>query len=208
MAKCDSCGKTILFGGEKQGNLRFCSDKCLHNGIIAASAQDLPASAVEDELRALHGSNCPQCGGAGPIDLHFYHQVWSALYLTSHKSAPLLACLKCGRKKQVFSAFFSFFLGWWGFPWGLFYTPIQVFRNIKALLKPLDPSVASPELREMVKFNLAQQIVSAHNAATLPAPIASPFGDAAPSSNRPPLPSKSAKAAPSDPFSNQDAFKS
>lgn len=28
MAKCGYCGTTILFGGKKDGDLRFCNDEC------------------------------------------------------------------------------------------------------------------------------------------------------------------------------------
>ena len=206
MVKCNSCGSTVLLGGKKEGNLTFCNDKCVQNGIIPRTAQDLPINQIETELKALREGSCPQCGGIGPVDLHFYHQVWSALYLTSHKSVPLLSCQKCGRKKQIFSALFSFFLGWWGFPWGLFYTPVQIFRNLKAILKPLDPALPSPALREVVTLDLARQLVGAQNAAvSATPPIASPFENAAPLAVN--NLAVKGKTLPNDPFSKQDAFK-
>ena len=32
MATCASCGTTILFGGKKIGDKRFCDDKCAARG--------------------------------------------------------------------------------------------------------------------------------------------------------------------------------
>lgn len=212
MAKCDACGTTILFGGKKQSGLTFCNDKCLFKGVLALTAHDLPLNVVEDEVKRVHGGPCPICSGAGPVDLRFYHQVWSVIYLCSHKSAALLGCARCGRKKQVFSLFFSLFLGWWSIPWGLIYTPVQIFRNLKALLKPLNPAVPSQALIQMVKLDLAQQMLSAQGPAVPVPPIASPFGDsrapALPPRPAAPPPIASPQAPSGNPFSNQDAFKS
>ena len=38
MATCDSCGTTILFGGQRHAGLRFCGDACLEQGALQIEA--------------------------------------------------------------------------------------------------------------------------------------------------------------------------
>ena len=96
----------------------------------------------------LHQGNCPQCQGPGPVDIHTSHKVYSALAFTRWSSHPVMACRSCGRKQQLKHAIFSFALGWWGFPFGLVITPVQVIRNIGGMigLGGPDPSTPSPAL--------------------------------------------------------------
>ena len=79
MARCASCGETILFGGVTQGNLRFCNAACQSKGQVLAAAAVVPEQAAHANARELHQSNCPKCKGPGPIDVHTSYWVWSAL---------------------------------------------------------------------------------------------------------------------------------
>jgi hypothetical protein len=55
---------------------------------------------------------------------------------------------------------FSLFCGWWGFPWGLILTPVQVTRNIVAMCGGPDSSQPSVDLRKIVQINLGQQMLA------------------------------------------------
>ena len=155
MARCDTCGSTILFGGKLQGDLRFCSDQCSAGGLLLASSRQLPDNLVQERVWSVHQGRCPKCGGPGPIDVHVSHRVWSALVMTSWQSRPRISCRSCAAKRQAGDAVFSLVLGWWGFPWGPLMTPVQVARDLAALAKGPDPSKPSPQLEKMVRINLA-----------------------------------------------------
>jgi hypothetical protein len=159
MAKCDYCGSTILFGGKRQGELRFCNAKCSERGALLAISRQVPDSTVNEAVTRIHQGPCPKCGGSGPVDVHVHHQVWSALVLTSWKSAPQICCRSCGVKSQLGDTAFSLLLGWWGFPWGLLVTPVQIGRNVVGMLRPPDPLKASPKLEKAVRMNIAAQAV-------------------------------------------------
>ncbi len=57
----------------------------------------------------------------------------------------------------------SLFLGWWGFPWGLIITPIQVCRNIVGLYIHPDHTRPSEKLRRAVKLQLAANFMAKQN---------------------------------------------
>ena len=114
-----------------------------------------------------HQGQCPKCNGSGPVDVHVNHKVWSALFLTQWSSTPQISCRSCGIKSQMAGAFFSLFLGWWGFPWGLLLTPIQIGRNVFGMVRPPEPSKASSQLEKIVRMTLASQAVQRQQAAPL-----------------------------------------
>lgn len=157
MAKCTNCGATILFGGVKEGDQRFCSENCHHRFYVDLLAGQVPDEMIDARTLEVHGGDCPQCGGAGPIDVHTSHRVWSALYLTSWSSRPQVCCLPCGRKAKLQDTAYCLALGWWGFPWGILATPIQVFRNLSGLFRGRRDA-PTPELREAVRSMVAGQV--------------------------------------------------
>src|SRR2546426_322066 len=118
MATCAACGLTILFGGKRVDDLRFCSDKCLAKGRVLSVAQQIPYDAVARLAATLHRGPCPKCQGPGPIDVHKTHTVWSAVYVTSWKSTPNIVCRSCGTKAQLLALLSSTVLGWVGIPLG------------------------------------------------------------------------------------------
>ena len=160
MATCDYCGTTILFGGVKSDNYRFCNAKCQQHGILLAIGNQVPDELVSEHLAEVHQSSCPKCGGPGPIDVHTSHYVWSALAFTSWGSRPQVCCRSCGVKAKIGKIFFSGIFGWWGFPWGLFVTPIQIGRNVVGLFNAPDAATPSPELEKIIRLNIASQVVA------------------------------------------------
>ena len=156
MAVCKTCNTTILFGGKQAGGMRFCNDVCLDKGQVLITAAALDPATVEAAAWEVHRGLCPQCGGSGPVDLHTSHQVWSLLLISSWKSLPRVSCRACGVRKQLGAILFSFFLGWWGFPWGLLMTPVQIVRNVSGLAVPPAPEQPSRELLEHMRLFLAE----------------------------------------------------
>ncbi len=160
MAKCDYCGSTILFGGKRQGDLRFCNATCTQRGALIAVSRQIPEATVSQSVQQVHQGLCPKCGGTGPVDVHVHHRVWSALFLTSWKSAPQISCRSCGLRSQLSDTALSLVVGWWGFPWGIVFTPVQIGRNIAGMLRGPDPLRASPQLERAVRMIMAAQIVA------------------------------------------------
>ena len=156
MAKCAFCNTTILFGGRKQGELRFCNAECEQKGAFAALASQVPDDVAREQTLKLHGGDCPHCSGRGPVDVHTTYRVWSALVLTQWSSRPTVCCGSCATKRALGDAAYSFFLGWWGFPWGVLITPVQVVRNIVALVRRPDPGEPTEALEQIVRVQMAR----------------------------------------------------
>lgn len=164
MAKCDYCSSTIIFGGKRQGELRFCNATCAARGALLQVSRQIPDNIVQEAVLRTHQGLCPKCGGAGPVDVHVRHQVWSAVVLTQWKSQPQISCRSCGIKSQLGGSAFSLVLGWWGFPWGLLITPIQVGRNVFGMTRGPDPFTPSPKLEKAVRMTMAARAVTQQRA--------------------------------------------
>lgn len=157
MTRCGYCNSTILFGGEREGEHRFCNDRCLAGGRLLSASDRVSASDVERRVTEIHQGLCPRCSGSGPVDVHVSHRIWSALFLTSWNSTPTVSCRGCGRKAQAGGLLYSATLGWWGFPWGLIMTPVQIVRNVTALLRASESMRPSADLERIVRLELAAQ---------------------------------------------------
>src|SRR5256885_9126250 len=101
MAKCGYCGSTIIMGGVRQGEERFCNKKCFQNGYVLAAVKNVPADVIDREVEQIFRGNCPACRGLGPVDVHKIHRVWSALILTNWSSSQKLCCRGCATKNQI-----------------------------------------------------------------------------------------------------------
>ena len=167
MASCAACGQTIVFGGKTAGERRFCSDKCVAAGSFLSVADALPDSLVAARVWEVHNGRCPTCTGPGPVDVHRSYRVWSGLIVTSHSMRLNVGCRRCGNRARLKDAGFSLLLGWWGFPWGLIWTPIQVVRNVSALMRSEDATTPSAELTQIVRVQMA--VAAAQHQQTAPA---------------------------------------
>ena len=87
----------------------------------------------------------------------------STLYLVATLVAVMLGALLLSfwRRENIAA------LGWWGFPWGLLLTPIQVGRNLAGAFQAA-PASHSPDFERVVREQLARQAMQ--NAA--PPPVA------------------------------------
>jgi len=154
MTNCDYCGTTILFGGQQAGGLRFCNAQCASKGQLIVLSRQLPTSVVQQQVWAVHQGACPQCKGPGPVDVHTSYRVWSALIMTQWSSRPRVSCRGCGVKAKIGDALVSLFVGWWGFPWGLIMTPVQIGRNLVGMASAPDATKPSDKLDTIVRTML------------------------------------------------------
>ena len=86
------------------------------------------------------------------------------LVLTQSSSNQTVCCRSCGNKQRIWDILYCLVLGWWGLPWGLIFTPVQIYRNIIGMIWPPDPSVPSEELASAVKADLAEQYIQSKQA--------------------------------------------
>jgi Fe-S-cluster-containing dehydrogenase component len=70
MAKCDFCGSTIILGGTKEGEKRYCNEQCHQKGMLLAIAEKMPEEQVKQLVQQVHQGLCPKCKGNGPVDVH------------------------------------------------------------------------------------------------------------------------------------------
>jgi ribosomal protein S27AE len=115
-----------------------------------------PHSLVAAKAREIHSGACPPCGGPGPIDVHFAPRVWSAILVTVCRTKTLVTCQRCARDEQRAAIGFSLALGWWGVPFGIFLTPVQVGRNLHGIVRPPSPERPSQRLHEFAAQLVAQ----------------------------------------------------
>lgn len=159
MAQCSNCGSTILFGGKKAGEYRFCSKKCLSVGQYMLIADQIPEEVVSEAVRNTHNGSCPKCRrDNGLVDVHTSYKVWSALYMTSWVNTPQVSCKSCGIKSQLSGVLYSLILGWWGIPFGIIMTPVQIGKNIMAIFKSADADEPSEKLHKIIRINMGRHI--------------------------------------------------
>jgi hypothetical protein len=177
MPPCATCHKTIVFGGVKDRarGVRYCNKRCAATGADYEAAARILADDIAAHVRQTHAGPCPACRGAGPVDIHRSHSVWSIIVLTSWKSTGHLVCRACARKRQALDAVGSGLLGWWGFPFGLIITPIQIARNIAGLFTGPDPSTPSAALEGVIRDTMVRQFIADANRAP---PTATPIAAA------------------------------
>lgn len=157
MATCAYCGETIVFGGVKAGDLRFCNGKCLDKARVLAASAPVPDEAVADLARRIHSGPCLRCQGPGPVDVHMAYWVWSALAFTRWGNRQQVSCRGCAARSQAGRLALSAVFGWRGFPWGLVMTPVQVGRTAMALAAPPNPTEPSARLCQVARAYLMAQ---------------------------------------------------
>jgi hypothetical protein len=155
MATCDCCGKYYTFGGLKAGRYAFCNGTCRSRGSVLVALDEVPPRSVADYIDAAHRSDCPSCGRPGPVDLRRSHWAWSALIVTRWGTDQRIECVPCGRLRQVKAMGFSLLVGWWGVPFGLVLTPVQLVRNAIALVQ--SNKRPSADFERLMRLELARR---------------------------------------------------
>lgn len=148
-----------MLGGSKAGELRFCNDQHRSLYILSEAADSLPPQTIADAVVSLHQGACPKCGGPGPIDIQARHTIVSFLVMTQWKTETVPCCGKCGTKAKLGAALTNFFTGWWGFPWGILLTPVQIGRNLMGLRDKPIAGQPSRALERHVRMRLGQVVL-------------------------------------------------
>jgi hypothetical protein len=172
VANCNQCNTFMLFGGVERDGQRFCSENCAQLGQLTALAQGIPERDIRAAVWQTYKGECPCCNGPGPVDVRLSYRVFSALVVTRWSTHPKVACRSCGIKAQLLSILFCAVLGWWGFPWGILATPVQILRNLFGMLSG-DSGTPSDNLDRMLRLHLAARMAEVPPAPELAVPKAS-----------------------------------
>lgn len=100
---------------------------------------------------------CPKCGKSGsPVDVRVSHRAISLLVVTRWSSHKAVCCRRCHVRALLGNTLITLLLGWWGFPFGLLMTPVQVLRNLYALAR-IGSGLREPsaELEELVAHKIS-----------------------------------------------------
>lgn len=155
MAACGSCNATILFGGVRTKNFRFCNEKCYQNQPDELFIADqVPDDACQEYARELRQANYPKCRGAGPVDIHSWCYAWSFLYFTKYVSNSVLCCRSCGVRGKIVGILLSLSLGFWGIL-GIVYTPIMIIKNLLGMFRDGNSRRPSAALEQTARLHLA-----------------------------------------------------
>lgn len=168
MSRCGYCGTGILFGGKRQGDQRYCNALCASRASLLAFSRQVPDSVIQEQVQRVHQGRCPKCSGSGPVEVYMSYRVWSAVVLTRWSSHQQISCRGCAINSQLISSAFCLFLGWWGFPWGLVMTPVQLVRNLSAMGSAPDASHPSDKLERMIRINIASQLAASRKVQSSP----------------------------------------
>ena len=161
MSQCHTCGKSILFGGRTIEGYRYCGAHCSRMHSLHRAGERVPADTVQKYAEHWRAGPCPRCKQqSGPVDTYAHHRVHSFIVMTRWKSLRSICCRRCARRDQMGSALYSATLGWWGIPWGLVVTPIQVARNITELCRR-DSGRPTAAFERVVRLHLAKQQLQA-----------------------------------------------
>jgi hypothetical protein len=90
------------------------------------------------------------------------------LVMTRWTTKSQITCRSCATKRQLGGSLFSLVFGWWGFPWGLILTPVQIGRNIAGMSRGPNSSQPSEALRKAIKVNLGMQLIKKMQAQEAP----------------------------------------
>lgn len=164
MATCDCCGKYYTFGGLKAGRYAFCNGTCHSRGSVLVALDEAPPGSLTDFIVAAHRSDCPSCGRPGPIDVRPSHWVWSLMVLTRWGTDHNIECAPCGRVRQAKAIGLSLLVGWWGVPFGLVFTPVQLIRNVIALMQ--SNRGPSADFQRLMRLEFARRLVGSSEGPT------------------------------------------
>lgn len=169
MARCASCGSTVVLGGARDGELRYCNGLCKRHGPMDLAERTVPDELLQRWVASVHQGPCRVCERTdrGVVDLHESFRVWS-LGWTFWSTRQQLSCRRCGQLERGFDLLISVFLGWWGFPLGPIMAPIQIVRNVMGLVRPPRPHPPSEKLYQLGREILGEQRAAGVAAGVVP----------------------------------------
>lgn len=97
--------------------------------------------------------------------------MWSVVVLTHWSSRHRISCRRCALRDQCRGVVSSMLLGWWGLPLGIVMTPVQIVRNLFAMVRTPDPQEPSPGLLRQASLLLATERLAEERARERAAPV-------------------------------------
>jgi hypothetical protein len=159
MPQCDYCGEGFRLFGMNRGRYRFCGGLCYERGAVLERLDQIAPAAVDAYIENTRTGQCPTCNRSARLNIYESHQVYSVLVYTRWSTEFHYCCQLCGRKRQREDLVTSLLVGWWGVPFGLIITPIQVLRNVMAMSRLSDET--SPRLARSARLQLAERLEKA-----------------------------------------------
>ena len=104
----------------------------LLKGALAQN-KEYSVEEINNYSKLLRNLPCPICGNTtDKLNGTISYTVKSFIIFTTYGTEPTVACPDCLDKKNNDAMLSTALLGWWGIPWGLFKTPVYIYRNSKA----------------------------------------------------------------------------
>jgi hypothetical protein len=160
MAICDVCGEGFRGGSANVGKWTFCTHQCRDKGKDLQALEEFPDAIISGEIIKARNAGCPECGQASTIDVHKSHRAHSVVIWTTWQSHSHICCRRCARSHQWKAVGYTAALGWWGLPWGFIASPIQIGRNLVAMLRNSDQP--SFDFVRTVRLNLARAVADSN----------------------------------------------
>lgn len=155
--RCDRCGYWIPLSGVRQDGFHYCCDECARYGPLIPRSRQVPAAEVRLEALKILSGRCGMCGGPGPVEVRRSYRIWSFVVLSHFSTRLQISCRLCGIKAQLRGIGFSMLLGWWSLPIGVVMTPVQIGRNLWAMVVAPDGQEPTPALLQQASLVVAEK---------------------------------------------------
>lgn len=100
---------------------------------IEVQKKEFSLEEIEKYAELLRKLPCPECGSIDQnLNGTIIYTVKSFILFSIYNTDYFIACPQCLNKKNNKAMLSTFLLGWWGFPWGFFKTPLYIYRNYKS----------------------------------------------------------------------------
>jgi hypothetical protein len=158
---CHTCDAIILFGGVMRDGHRYCGRRCAEEAELGRAVEMIPEDVAEHEALRVRKDPCPLCGRPETdVDLRASYRVTGFLLHTSVSTRRQICCRICGTREAAKAVAYTMIFGWWGFPWGPLLTPLNVVRNLFAMIPRFRHRRAHPDFVEAVRLDIAAGVLA------------------------------------------------
>ena len=172
---CAFCSNKLNGKIVQAGLKQFCNETCWQSARQKEAAETLGEEQIMQHACAIQNSPCPVCGRNGSIvEYRKAHYIYSLAIFTNWSSKGRLSCHHCSIGKNIEALLICAVAGWWGIPWGIFMTPVQIVCNLIELFKKGRIGQPSPELLEIAQLYLGQQLLEQRGAEQAASPSPTP----------------------------------
>ena len=118
---------------------------------VESQTRDLSRRDVDELVAAIRKQPCPECGQTRrPLNGGEVADAKSFVLFTTFDSHTAVACPDCLARRAKRSAVVTALFGWWGIPWGPFYSVKALRRDIRTI-RQRDRDDPSDALRTFVE---------------------------------------------------------